>query len=87
MNRNNAPRLDDFGPNLYMAAWQAVSESVMVFLEPFSNGDVQLELVKPVYMVLLPKMLGETVVTAFRPIYLQNGCVKNLGHYKHILKT
>lgn len=79
MNRNNAPGPDGFGAGFYQAAWQTVSPSVMAFLEAFYHGDVQLQRVNRSYMVLLPKTSGATAVTAFRPICLQNCCVKILA--------
>ncbi|CAD6269245.1 unnamed protein product [Miscanthus lutarioriparius] len=79
MNRNSAPGPDGFGPSFYTAAWQTVTDAVMEFLGAFHNEVIQLAQVNRSYMILLPKTLDATSVTAFRPICLQNCCVKILA--------
>ena len=78
MDRNSAPGPDGFGPSFYLAAWGTVKNSIMCFMDAFHREEVQLERVNRSYMVLLPKKPGATTVSAFRPICLQNCCVKIL---------
>jgi hypothetical protein len=51
----------------------------MDFLQSFQDDNVQLENVNRSYMVLLPKKPDACTVDAFRPICLQNCCVKILS--------
>jgi hypothetical protein len=55
---------------------QSAQPDIMGFLDAFPREDVQLE--RP-HMVLLPKKPGANEVSAFRPICLQNCCVKILS--------
>lgn len=45
----------------------------------FYNGGVELARINRAYMVLLPKQPGAVTTDAFRPICLQNCCVKILA--------
>jgi len=51
----------------------------MQFLQAFYDDEVQLENVNRSYMVLIPKKPDACTVDAFRPICLQNCCVKILS--------
>jgi hypothetical protein len=80
MNRSSAPGPDGFGPSFYSAAWQTVKEEVIGFLTAFYVDSVQLERVNMSHMVLLQKKKPDAnTVDAFRPICLQNCCVKILS--------
>lgn len=79
MNRCSAPGPDGFGPSFYSAAWVTVRGDVMEFLKAFQDENVQLDSVNRSFMVLLPKKPDACTVDAFRPICLQNCCVKILA--------
>jgi hypothetical protein len=49
----------------------------MVFLSAFFRRETQLERINHSHMVLIPKKPGAVDVDAFRPIFLQNCCLKN----------
>jgi hypothetical protein len=50
----------------------------MIFLHAFHEDQVELERINRSHMVLIPKKPGATEVHAFRPICLQNCCIKIL---------
>jgi hypothetical protein len=87
MNRCSAPGPDGFGPSFYSAAWQTVREDVLDFLEAFYEDNVQLERVNRSHMVLITKKPDANTVGAYRPICLQNCCVKILSNLKSISKS
>jgi len=79
MNRCSAPGPDGFGPSFYSATWHTVTEEVLGFLAAFYEDSLQLERVNRSHMVLIPKKADANTVDAFRPICLQNCCVKILS--------
>lgn len=78
MNRCSVPGPDGFGPSFYKAAWATVGQDVMEFLQAFHGSQIQLERLNRSHMVLIPKKPGATEANAFRPISLQNCCIKIL---------
>lgn len=76
MNANSMPGPDGFGPCFYNAAWQHVSGGMMDFLHAFHNRSAALECLNRAHIILLPKQLGATTPSAFRPISLQNCPIK-----------
>ena len=79
MNVNSAPGPDGFGLAFYRAAWGSVKQQIMQFLAAFHEGAVNLDCINRSHMVLLPKKPGAVDVDAFRPICLQNCCLKILS--------
>jgi hypothetical protein len=79
MNRCSAPGPNGFGPGFYKVAWQTVLPYIMDFLHAFHCEGVQLESINRSHMVLIPKKPGANTVSTFRPICLQNCCVKILS--------
>lgn len=51
----------------------------MEFMAAFHRGDAHLECINRSHMVLIPKKPGAVDVDAFRPICLQNCCLKILS--------
>ncbi|WVZ61798.1 hypothetical protein U9M48_011614 [Paspalum notatum var. saurae] len=76
MNKCSAPGPDGFGPSFYQAAWDTIAAVLEHFCLAFQDQTVQLERVNRSFIVLLPKTPGACAIGSFRPISLQNCCVK-----------
>jgi len=79
MNQQSALVPDGFGPSFYPVAWATIKPELMDLLSGFHQGSIQLEHINRLFMVLIPKKLGATMVDALRPICLQNCSIKILA--------
>jgi hypothetical protein len=79
MQCTRSPGPDGFSPAFYTATSQEVKLEVMHFLSAFYEGNVQLQRINRSYMVLIPKKQDANTVDAFRPICLQNCCIRILS--------
>jgi hypothetical protein len=79
MNMNSAPDLDNFRLVFFKVAWPTVKVQIMQFMEAFHRGEAELDRINFSHMVLIPKKPTAVDVDAFRPICLQNCCLKILS--------
>lgn len=76
MNMSSAPGPDGFVPVFFRAAWDSVKPDLLNLLCAFHHGEIDLQRLNRSHMVLIPKKPGAVEVSAFRPIALQNCCLK-----------
>jgi exonuclease III len=76
MDVNSSPGPDGFGPAFFKENWNLVKDDLFVLLGAFHASNTDLRRLNKSYIVLLPKRLGATSPEQFRPVSLQNFCVK-----------
>ncbi|CAO2147693.1 unnamed protein product [Urochloa humidicola] len=78
MNASSAPGPDGVGPGFYNKSWATTGPAVLAFLDAFHRGEVSLQCINRVLIVLIPKKPGAVSPDTFRRISLQNCPVKIL---------
>jgi hypothetical protein len=76
MDVNSSPGPDGFGPAFFKENWNLVKDDLFAHLGAFHASNTDLRRLNKSYIVLLPKRLGATSPEQFRPVSLQNFCVK-----------
>jgi hypothetical protein len=76
MNDNSSPGPDGFGPAFFKRNWDLVKDSLLDSLNNFYNLTSDLRPINQSHIILLPKKVGANRAENFRPISLQNCCLK-----------
>ncbi|KAK1685871.1 hypothetical protein QYE76_046719 [Lolium multiflorum] len=76
MNDNSSPGPDGFGPAFYKRNWDLVKSTLLDSLADFHSLSSDLRPINKSHIVLLPKKEGANRPDNFRPISLQNCCLK-----------
>ena len=76
MKSDSSPGPDGFGPAFFKKYWNLVKASLLSFLHDFHSLKVDLRPINQSFIVLLPKKMGANRPDQYRPISLQNCCMK-----------
>jgi hypothetical protein len=76
MNDNSSPGPDGFGPAFFKKHWDLVKHYLFDSMRDFHSLSSDLRPLNKSYIVLLPKKAGANKPDNFRPISLQNCCLK-----------
>jgi hypothetical protein len=76
MDCNSSPGPDGFGPAFYKKKWDLVKNNLLSLLNNFLSSHGDLRRINKSYIILIPKSAGATSPDRFRPISLQNCCLK-----------
>jgi mannosylglycoprotein endo-beta-mannosidase len=76
MNDNSSPEPDGFGPAFFKKNWDLVKLNLLDSLSSFHNLSSDLRPINKSHIILLPKKEGANKPDNFRPISLQNCCLK-----------
>uniref|UniRef100_A0ACD5WKU3 Uncharacterized protein n=1 Tax=Avena sativa TaxID=4498 RepID=A0ACD5WKU3_AVESA len=76
MDCNSSPGPDGFGPSFYKENWDLIKNDIHTLLNNLLFSSADLRRLNRSFLVLIPKCPGATDPAQFRPISLQNCCVK-----------
>jgi hypothetical protein len=76
MDSNSSPGPDGFGSAFFKIKWDLVSNDILLLLNNILSSHDDLRRINKSYIVLIHKSAGATCPDQFRPISMQNCCVK-----------
>jgi hypothetical protein len=76
MDDNASPGPDGFGPAFFKANWELIKSHLMLLVADFHAMKADLRRINRSFIVLLPKKQGASHPDQFRPVSLQNVCLK-----------